>query len=126
MHTDPIADLLTRIRNSARVRQTVLHAPYSKVKKAILEVLKEKEFIERIEISGEGKEKEITVTLKQDKTLHLKRISKPGKRMYIKNTNIRKPRSGLGINIISTSQGIMSGEQAKAKKLGGEILCEIY
>lgn len=126
MHTDPIADLLTRIRNSAHSRKTVLHAPYSKIKEAILDVLKEKGFIEKTEITGEGKEKEIIVTLKQGRNLHLKRISKPGKRMYVKHSNIHKPRSGLGINIISTSQGIMSDKDAKEKNLGGELLCEIY
>lgn len=126
MHTDPIADLLTRIRNSAHSRKSVLHAPYSKIKEAILEVLKTKGFIEQLEVNGEGKEKEITITLKQDKTLHLQRISTPGKRMYIKHANIRKPRSGLGINIVSTSQGIMSGDDARKKNLGGELLCEIY
>lgn len=125
--TDPIADLLTRIRNANNARKDNLIMPHSKIKMAILEVLKKRGFIGEFGKIKNGNFEEIEVTLNQDKSgLTLKKISKPGQRIYIKNSDIKKINGGLGIAIISTPKGIMSGEDAKKNKLGGELICEIY
>ncbi len=127
MTTDPIADLLTRIRNGARARKDVISVPSSIVKKDILKILKDKKFItDYTSVKKEGFE-EIEVTLMPDNPLiTLTRKSKPGQRIYVKSENIQKVNGGLGVAIISTSKGIMSGEQAQKEKRGGELMCEIY
>ncbi|MFA6024163.1 MAG: 30S ribosomal protein S8 [Candidatus Gracilibacteria bacterium] len=125
--TDPIADLLTRLRNAARARKTIVRVPYSKLKFAICEVLKEKGFILEVKASGEGIAKELMVELPEDRQdIHLKSVSKPGQRIYVKSQEIPRVLSGLGLAIISTPKGVMSGDKARKQKLGGEYLCEIY
>lgn len=128
MNTDPIADYLTRIRNSSSARKSNTVVPYSKIKEGITKVLVDKKFLEGYKIQDSGKFKELNITLKSwDKEpLHLKRVSKPGQRLYMKSSDIKRVKSGLGVMIISTSKGIMSGEQAKRENLGGEPLCEAY
>ena len=125
--TDPIADLLTRLRNATRARKTLVHVPYSKLKASICEVLKENGYLQATKVSGEGVAKELLIELSEKhENLHLKSISKPGQRIYIKRTEIPRVLSGLGLSILSTSKGVMSGADAKKQKLGGEYLCEIY
>ncbi len=125
--TDPIADLLTRLRNASRSRKTMVHIPYSKMKESICSVLKEGNFISDFTITGEGVTKEVVVELQEDRRdLHLKRISKPGQRIYIKSTEIPRVLNGLGIAILSTPKGVMSGNSARKAKMGGEYLCEVY
>ncbi|MCK9186174.1 30S ribosomal protein S8 [Candidatus Gracilibacteria bacterium] len=127
MNTDPIADLLTRIRNALNAHHETTSVPYSKMKESILGILKDKKFIEGYEIQEEGKMKVIEIELKDGKDeLILKRISKPGQRLYVKTEELQSIKNGLGIQIISTSQGLMSGSEAKKKKLGGELICEVY
>jgi small subunit ribosomal protein S8 len=128
MNTDPIADYLTRIRNAEKAGHKTAIIPYSKIKEGISKVLAEKNFIENYKIEESGKFKELIVTLKLNNNgfQHYKRISKPGQRIYIKSKDIKKVRSGLGILVISTSKGIMTGDEAKKQKLGGEVLCEVY
>lgn len=127
MHTDPIADLLTRIRNAQNAGHKSVTIPYSKIKQDILKILAEKHWITKYEIVKNSPMQEINVTLNQERgRIELKRISKPGQKIYMKQKNIKKVKNGLGISIISTSKGIMTGEEAYKSKLGGEMLCEIY
>ena len=127
MLTDPIADLLTRIRNAAMARKGVITAPYSRVKLGVLKVLQERGFIQEYNTVKNGDFEEIKIVLNpQRKDLNLKRVSKPGQRIYVKTTQLKKINGGLGVAVVSTPKGIMSAEQAKEQKLGGELICEIY
>ncbi|PKL36315.1 30S ribosomal protein S8 [Candidatus Peregrinibacteria bacterium HGW-Peregrinibacteria-1] len=127
MHTDPIADLLTRIRNGLRAHHQSVNIGHSNIKEDILKVLKERNFILDYKVTGELAAKNIEIFLNEDlEDLTLKRISKPGQRIYIKHPEIRTVKSGLGIQIISTSKGVMTNYEAKKGQLGGELLCEIY
>ena len=127
MHSDPIADMATRIRNAITAGKTYVVVPHSKYKEAILEVLKAKTYIHDFETIKEGKFEEIKIHFNKTRpTLNIKRISTPGGKVYKKYTEIRKVREGLGISVVSTSQGIMAGFEAYQKKIGGEILLEVY
>ena len=127
MTTDPIADLLTRIRNAYMSHKETVTVPHSKTKMAILNVMKTRNYISDYKESSANKFKEINVNLNAEiKDIKLKRISKPGQRIYLKNDRIHKINGGLGVAIISTSKGIMSGEEAKKAKMGGELICEIF
>ena len=125
MTTDPIADLLTRIRNASRANISVCNAPYSKIKENILKILVDKKFILKYEKS-EGKMPELMITLDESKPIHLKRISKSGQRIYEGKNNMKVIRNGIGIQIVSTSKGLMTTEEAKKINIGGEIICEVY
>ncbi len=125
--TDPIADLLTRIRNASRARKNFVHVPHSKMKEAICQVLKEKGYVRSAKTVGEGVAKEIMIELDDaQREITLKSISKPGQRIYVKTSEIPKILNGLGLAILSTPKGIMSGQAARKAKLGGELLCEVY
>ena len=125
--TDPISDLLTRLRNGARARKTLIKAPYSKMKESICDVLKTGGYIKEIKVLGEGVAKELHIEIGENRQdFNLKSISKPGQRVYIKSTDIPKVRNGFGLAVVSTPKGIMSGAEARSKKLGGEFLCEVY
>lgn len=125
--TDPIADLLTRIRNAYMAGKESLTIPHSKTKLAILEVMKKKKFIGDYKESKGEKFPEINVDLASDRQdITLRRISKPGQRIYVKSGSLRKVNGGLGVAIISTPKGIMSSEEAVKEKVGGELMCEIY
>lgn len=125
--TDPIADLLTRIRNAAHARKTLIHVPYSKLKEATCQVLKHHGYLAELKIVGEGISKELLLEIPENRRdLHLKSMSTPGQRIYVKTTEIPRVLNGLGLAIVSTSKGVMSGEEARKKNLGGEYLCEIY
>lgn len=130
--TDTIGDLLTRIRNSIAVKQEQVLIPYSKMKFNIIKILKEEGFIRSYEIVNEGVNKKfILINLKYDNEgisviSSLKRVSKPSKRIYLKKMNIGKVINGFGINVFSTTRGIMTGKQARIAGIGGELICEIY
>ncbi|MCC7432713.1 30S ribosomal protein S8 [Candidatus Peregrinibacteria bacterium] len=129
MYTDPIADLLIRIKNAARARKEHVSAPYSKVKENILANLKKKHFIQdfTIEAGEKAIDKSLKITINNDRRdIEVKRISKPGQRIYIKSSEIKKINGGLGLAIISTPKGIVSGEEAKKLNLGGELICEVF
>lgn len=127
MNTDPIADLLTRIRNANRASHENTKVPSSKTKKEILRVMKEKKFIEDFkEVDGEGVGKIINIKLIPDKKLSLRRISKPGQRIYMPAKKLFPVLRGYGFSIISTSKGIMTGAEAKKQGIGGELLCEVH
>ena len=125
--SDPIADMLTRIRNAQKVKKPVVELEFSGVKEAIAKVLKKEGYIEDYAVVGEIK-KVIKIALKYFDGLpvikRLVRISKPSLRVY-EDCNVRRVMSGLGVAIISTSQGVMSDRQARLLKVGGEILCEV-
>jgi small subunit ribosomal protein S8 len=125
MYTDPIADLLTRIRNASRAGHSSCSVPYSKIKEEVLKILAEKKFIVKY-AKVEEKFTELEVTLQDTKDLTLRRLSTPGQRIYVKKDELKPIRSGLGLRIISTSKGLMSTEDAKKQNLGGELICEVY
>lgn len=127
MVTDPIAEFLTRVRNASHARRKELTVRYSKLVRAIADVMSAKRFIDSVDDVTFGKTPELKITLRTDRgPVELKRISKPGQRIYVASQDIRKVRNGMGIAVISTSHGVMTGEEAKQKKLGGEYICEIY
>lgn len=129
--TDPIADFLTRIRNANMVRHDSVEVPASKIKKDIAEILKSEGFVRDVEYIEDDKQGVIRVFLKYsaDKTRvisGLKRISKPGLRTYVKSDDVPKALNGLGVAIISTSEGVITDKEARAKKIGGEVLAYVW
>lgn len=129
--TDPIADLLTRIRNASSVNHDRLEVPGSKLKKAVVQVLKDEGFIRDYEWVNNGPQGVIRIYLKygpnKSKVISgLKRISKPGLRVYAKKDEIPRVLGGLGVAVLSTSKGILTDKQARAEGLGGEVLCYIW
>ena len=130
MNTDPIADALTRIRNANTVKHSNVEIPASKLKVELVKLLKEEGYVENYEIVEKGNFKVIDVTLKYVGTTPvitgLKRVSTPGLRTYSKSKNLPKVMDGLGIAVISTSKGLMTEKQARANKLGGEVLCYVW
>jgi len=127
MITDPIADLLTRIRNAVKAKHAKTTVGYSKLKVAILEVLKKGQYVDDFKVVKEGRHDVIEVQLKPEtKEIHLRRISKPGQRIYMKKGDIKPVLSGYGIAVISTSQGVMTTAEARQKGLGGEVICEAW
>ena len=128
--SDPIADMLTRIRNGSRARHSEVRLPTSKTKVAIARILKEEGFIEDFEEQRNGTHGELVVRLKYVGKVPvvsgLKRVSKPGLRLYAAKTDIPRVLGGLGVVIVSTSQGIMTGAQARRSQLGGEVLAYVW
>ncbi|MBT6143052.1 30S ribosomal protein S8 [bacterium] len=127
MNTDPIADLLTRIRNAEKAQKGVVVLPYSRIKFDICKILESQKSISKVQKNDEAKA-EITIELDLNKgfNLTLKRISKPGQRIYKKYNELKPVKSGLGFDIISTSKGLMTQKKAYHDKLGGELICRIY
>lgn len=131
MMTDPIADMLTRIRNAVRVERPHVQIPASKVKKGLAEVLKREGYIWDWEEVQSQPACELRIYLKYgpngEKVIrHIKRVSKPGRRVYSGASDLRPILNGLGISIISTSRGVVSDREARQRKLGGEVLCELW
>ena len=128
--TDPIADMLTRVRNAIQRKHATVLVPASKLKLEILRVLKEEGYISDFEKIEDEKQGMISITLKYvEKTpviKGLKRISKPGLKVYAKRNELPRVLNGLGIAIVSTSEGLMTDKEARAKKLGGEVLAYIW
>ena len=129
--TDPIADLLTRIRNANQMRYNEVVVPSSNVKERIVEILKSEGYIADYKIEKGQVQDNIVITLKYGKNKErvisgLKRISKPGLRVYAKAEEIPNVLNGLGISIVSTSKGIMTGKEAKKENLGGEVLAYVW
>jgi small subunit ribosomal protein S8 len=125
--TDPIADMLTRIRNAQMVEQTVVAMPSSKVKLAIAKVLKDEGYIEAFKVSGDGVKPLLEIALKyyagRPVIEKIERVSKPGLRIYRSKDDIPRVMNGLGIAIVSTSHGVMTDRKARATGVGGEVLC---
>jgi len=133
MMTDPIADMLTRIRNAVRIERPLVQMPHSKVKRGVAEVLKREGYIwdwhEQEAEDAPGKE--LCIDLKYGPNgerviRHIKRVSKPGRRVYSRANSLKPILNGLGISIISTSRGVVSDREARQKNLGGEVLCELW
>ena len=128
--SDPIADMLTRIRNANQLRYVEVEMPTSKMKEEIARILKEEGYISDFKVVEAEKQNNLVLNLKYNKKERvitgLKRISKPGLRVYAKWTDIPSVLNGLGIAIVSTSEGVMTGRDAKNKKLGGEVLAYIW
>ncbi|MCU9615215.1 30S ribosomal protein S8 [Caldibacillus lycopersici] len=129
--TDPIADLLTRIRNANMVRHESLEVSASKIKKEIVEILKREGYIRDVEFLDDNKQGVIRVFLKYGPNNErvitgLKRISKPGLRVYAKANEVPKVLNGLGIAIVSTSQGLLTDKEARAQQVGGEVLAYVW
>ena len=128
--SDPIADMLTRIRNATRARHEEVVVPASKTKLAIARILKDEGFIEDFSEFQEGPRAQLRIQLRYVGRVPvvsgLKRISKPGLRVYVGKTDIPRVLGGLGVVIVSTSQGIMTGQQARKGQLGGEILAYVW
>jgi small subunit ribosomal protein S8 len=127
--TDPISDMLTRIRNGARALRPVVQIPHSKMKESIAHILKKEGYI--AEVTVEGKiPKTLSVRLKYEGKKNviegLRRISKPGLRHYVGATEIPRVHAGMGVAVISTPEGVMTGVQARKKNLGGEVVCHIW
>ena len=131
MMTDPIADMLTRIRNAVRIERAHVEVPASKVKRGLAEVLKREGYIWDWNESTESKFPQLTLELKYGPNgerviRHIKRVSKPGRRIYNGAGDLRPVLNGLGISIVSTSRGVISDREARQRKLGGEVLCEVW
>jgi small subunit ribosomal protein S8 len=131
MMTDPIADMLTRIRNAVRVERPHVQIPASKVKRGLAEVLKREGYIWDWEEVQAEPASELRIYLKYgpngEKVIrHIKRVSKPGRRVYSGAADLRPILNGLGISIISTNRGVVSDREARQRKLGGEVLCELW
>ncbi|MDQ0215724.1 small subunit ribosomal protein S8 [Oikeobacillus pervagus] len=129
--TDPIADLLTRIRNANMVRHEKLEVPGSKIKKDIADILKREGFVRDVEYIEDNKQGIIRIFLKYGQNNErvitgLKRISKPGLRVYAKANEVPKVLNGLGIALVSTSQGVVTDKEARAKQIGGEVLAYVW
>lgn len=129
MMTDPIADMLTRIRNAVAVNKTELNLPYSKIKHEIAKILLKEGYLKEIEKLNE-KFSSLRLVLKYNNSTpaitHLKRISKPGRRIYVSREGIPYVLNDLGIAILSTSKGVMTNKQARRARIGGELICEVW
>lgn len=131
MINDPVADLLTRIRNANMSGLSELDCPFSNLKLNISNILKKEGYISDVNLveQDEVKHKHLKLSLSGDNVkviTHIKRLSKPGRRLYVKSSNIPRPLRGIGTVIISTSNGVLTGKEARKLGLGGELLCEIW
>lgn len=129
--TDPIADMLTRIRNALMVNKEVVEVPSSKMKKAIADIMLEEGYVSDVKLVEDGLSGKLVITLKyfgkrQPVINGLKRVSKPGLRTYAGVENMPKVMDGLGVAILSTNKGVMTDKQAKAANVGGEVLCYVW
>ena len=129
--SDPLADMLTRIRNARMVKFESLEMPYSKLRRGVAEILKKEGYISDYQVVKDNLQGVLKVSLKYDQNRNpvisgLKRVSKPGCRVYVKSGDIPKVMSGLGIAIISTSSGIFTDREARQKGIGGELLCTVW
>ena len=128
--TDPIADMLTRIRNAIAVRKHEVTMPHSKSKEAVAKLLKDNGFVSGIRVTDAtiGKTLAITINAESDnaKITEIQRLSKPGRRYYVGAKEIPTVKRGRGVVIVSTSKGMMTGKQAQAQGVGGELICKVY
>jgi len=129
MMTDPVSDMLTRIRNAAMARHERTLVPASQLKKHIAEILKSEGYI--ADVRQEEDPRSLTIVLKygRDRTSAIdgiKRVSRPGRRVYVRHDHIPRVLSGMGVAILSTSRGVMSDKEARRQKVGGELLCEVW
>lgn len=128
--TDPIADMLTRIRNAIMVRQSEVSLPHSKIKEAVARLLKDSNFVDGVSVADARLGKTLTVKINPGngnaRITEIVRLSKPGRRYYVSAREIPVVKHGRGIVIVSTSKGLMTGQQAVAENIGGELICKVY
>lgn len=129
--TDPIASFLTRLRNASRARQERVTVPVSGLTLRILEIMKDERFVENFKLMEEGPKRSARVELRYFKDKKpafrgIKRVSKPGRRCYVAADEVRRILGGMGISVLSTSRGIMTDNEARKQKVGGEVLCNIW
>jgi len=129
--TDPIGDLLTRIRNALQAGHLKVDVGYSRIKADIVRLLREEGYINNYKVTGEGHRRTIRIYLKYTQSSepviqHLSRVSRPSRRVYVGVDKIPRPLNGLGVCILSTSQGVMTGREAYRRRVGGEVLCIVY
>jgi small subunit ribosomal protein S8 len=129
--TDPIADLLARIRNAITARKAKVIVPHSKLKLHVAEILQQEGFVNAVSHEDDGKQGLITIELRYDHNNRnaiegIRRVSRPGQRRYVRKDQLPKVRSGLGIAILTTSHGVMTERSARKANLGGELLCEVW
>jgi len=129
MLIDPISDMLTRIRNAQAVRKAEVMIPFSKLKFSLAKIFEQEGFLTQVEKTTENGRPVIRAGLKYNRrepVIHMiNRVSKPGRRVYMKSGDLPRVLSGLGFSVVSTSNGLMTNKQARARKLGGEVLCEV-
>jgi len=129
MISDPIGDMITRIRNGYLASRQEVIMPHSKIKQSLAEILLKEGYLKKIEVE-KGTAKSMKLTLKYERknpaVTEVKRISKPGRRIYVKAKKIRPVFSGLGVIILSTPKGLMTGKEAKKKNMGGETICRVF
>jgi small subunit ribosomal protein S8 len=130
MYTDPIADMLTRIRNALAARHSELVMPYSKMKENLASLMVSEGFLSGVKVKETGVKKTLVISLKYVDShpviVNLKRISTPGQRMYAKVDKIPRTNGGFGLTVISTSKGLISDRQARKERTGGELICQIW
>lgn len=126
MMTDPLADMLTRLRNGAHANHSKVDMPASRMKANVAKVLKEEGFIQNFKLIAKDNVLTLRVGLKDDAIVGIEKVSKPGLRIYKGYREMPRVLSGLGVSIVSTSAGIVSSRKAKAMKLGGEVLCNVW
>ncbi len=131
MMTDPIADMLTRIRNASMARHDRAEMPHSRLKEHVAGVPKAEGFLDDVRVSEGEEQKTLTVVLrygrdKQSAIDGIRRVSTPGRRVYVRHDRISRVCSGMGISILSTSRGVMTDKEARRQRVGGELLCEVW
>jgi small subunit ribosomal protein S8 len=128
--TDPVADMLTRIRNAIQVRRSEVTLPHSKIKESVARLLQESNFVDSVSVSDAPVGKTLTVKINDAngnaRITEIVRLSKPGRRYYVTAREIPMVKRGRGVVIISTSKGLMTGDRAKIEKVGGELICKVY
>ncbi|MBA3455653.1 MAG: 30S ribosomal protein S8 [Deltaproteobacteria bacterium] len=129
--TDPIADFLARIKNGIRARKQVVECPRSNLKLRLAEILRDEGFIQAVTSAEDNKQGMLKLALRYDgrnsnAVTGMRRVSRPGQRAYVPATKVPRVRNGLGIAILSTSQGVMTDKEARTKGVGGEVLCEVW
>jgi small subunit ribosomal protein S8 len=131
MMTDPIADMLTRIRNAAMARHDRVELPHSKLKEHVAGVMKLEGYLDDVRISEGEDPRTLTLVLRYGRDRQsaidgLRRVSSPGRRVYVRHDRIQRVCSGMGISILSTSRGVMTDREARRQRVGGELLCEVW
>lgn len=128
--TDPISDMLTRIRNAIAVRKNEVVLPHSNIKEAVARLLQENNFVDSVSVNGAPVGKTLTVKINGEdgnaRITEIVRLSKPGRRYYVNAKEIPVVKRGRGVVIVSTSKGLMTGDRAKTEKVGGELICKVY
>jgi small subunit ribosomal protein S8 len=128
--TDPIADMLTRIRNAAAVRRHQVSLPHSALKQSVAELLKANNYVSGVKVDSDGAKKTLIIDISSPESAcpitEIKRLSTPGRRLYVGSKEVPVVKQGRGIVILSTSKGLMTGKEAKAQGVGGELLCSVY